>query len=129
MDRGRSGEELNSRRRLSRGIITVAVVIELLSAIPRFAIKEGSCNTCHINPNGGALRNDYAGLFISADELPIPKSAKLVQLNDPGQLTDHLRIGADLRGQAIADSEESSFFPMQADFYAHYDFGGFLPEL
>ncbi len=117
---------MKSRSGLSCGILAMAMGVNFLSAIPRFAIKEGSCNTCHVNPTGGALRNDYASLIISSDELPMPKSAALVQLTDPGQLTDHLRIGADLRAQFIADSDESAFFPMQADFYAHYDFGGFV---
>ncbi len=101
------------------------ISVEILVAIPRFAIKEGSCNTCHVNPTGGALRNDYASLVISPDELAMPKTAALVQLSDPGQLTDHLRIGADLRAQFISDREETSFFPMQADFYAYYDVPGF----
>mgnify|MGYP001239563485 CR=1 FL=1 len=125
MDRGRGKEQLTTNRKLFYLIFATTISFEILIAIPRFAIKEGSCNTCHVNPTGGALRNDYANLVISPDEIAMPKTASLVQLSDPGQLTDHLRIGADLRAQFISDSEEASFFPMQADFYAHYDVAGF----
>ena len=125
MDRRRGEEQLNMCRKLFHLIFATAISFEILVAIPRFSIKEGSCNTCHVNPTGGALRNDYASLVISSDELAMPTTAALVQLSDPGQLTDHLRIGADLRAQFISDSEEASFFPMQADFYAHYDVAGF----
>ena len=82
-------------RKLFHLIFATAISFEILVAIPRFSIKEGSCNTCHVNPTGGALRNDYASLVISSDELAMPTTAALVQLSDPGQLTDHLRIGAD----------------------------------
>lgn len=100
----------------------MALFMQSLSAIPRFAVKEGaSCNTCHVNPTGGAMRNDYGILITSADELPMPKTASLLAFDDLGQLTDHLRIGADLRMQAITDSEESAVFPMQTDLYAYLD--------
>ncbi len=97
-----------------------------LYAIPRFGIKEGSCNTCHVNPTGGGLRNDYASLIISTDELPIRKTSSLIQFNDPGQLTDHIRIGADLRAQLISDDKETIMFPMQADLYANIDMNGLM---
>jgi len=97
-----------------------------LTAIPRFGIKEGSCNTCHVNPTGGGLRNDYASLIISTDELPLRKTSSLIELDDPGQLTDHIRIGADLRAQLLSDDEETIMFPMQADLYANIDMNGLL---
>jgi hypothetical protein len=112
---------------LFRKIVISILLVQSASAIPRFAIKEGaSCNTCHVNPAGGALRNDYGMLITSADELPMPKTASLITLDDVGQLTDHLRIGADLRMQAITDSEESSVFPMQRDLYAYFDLKGMV---
>ncbi len=114
-------------RVLFRKIVISILLVQSASAIPRFAIKEGaSCNTCHVNPAGGALRNDYGMLITSADELPMPKTASLITLDDVGQLTDHLRIGADLRMQAITDSEESSVFPMQRDLYAYFDLKGMV---
>ena len=91
-------------RRLFRRIAFSFLLVQSVGAIPRFAIKEGaSCNTCHVNPAGGALRNDYGMLITSADELPMSKTSSLITLDDMGQLTDHLRIGADLRIQAITD--------------------------
>ena len=118
---------IKESRRLFHRIAISILLIQSVSAIPRFAIKEGaSCNTCHVNPAGGALRNDYGVLITSADELPMPKTSSLITLDDVGQLTDHLRIGADLRMQAITDSEGSTAFPMQTDLYAYFDLKGMI---
>ena len=114
-------------RRLFRRIAFSFLLVQSVGAIPRFAIKEGaSCNTCHVNPAGGALRNDYGMLITSADELPMSKTSSLITLDDMGQLTDHLRIGADLRIQAITDRNESTTFPMQTDLYAYFDLKGMI---
>ena len=114
-------------RRLFRRIAFFFLLVQSVGAIPRFAIKEGaSCNTCHVNPAGGALRNDYGMLITSADELPMSKTSSLITLDDMGQLTDHLRIGADLRIQAITDRNESTTFPMQTDLYAYFDLKGMI---
>lgn len=121
---------LRTTKESQRLLLRIAIsflLVQSASAIPRFAIKEGaSCNTCHVNPAGGALRNDYGMLITSADELPMPKTGSLITLDDVGQLTDHLRIGADLRMQAITDSEESTAFPMQTDLYAYFDLKGMI---
>ena len=53
-------------------IIFIIIFLNTLLALPRFAIQNGTnCISCHINPTGGALRNDYGTNIVSIDELPL----------------------------------------------------------
>ena len=38
----------------------LVIIINTLFALPRFALEQGaSCVSCHVNPTGGGMRNDY----------------------------------------------------------------------
>ena len=66
-----------------------------VAAEPYLAFKTNNdCSACHINPTGGGARNTY-GSFYGARMLPAtPGSQDVI---DGGQLTDNVRLGADLR--------------------------------
>lgn len=45
--------------------------LQPVQATPRFALETGStCITCHVNPTGGGLRNDY-GQGFAMDKMPM----------------------------------------------------------
>lgn len=100
-----------------------ALPITLL-AVPRLAVQNGvSCITCHLNPTGGGLRNEYGSSVVSLDELPLLSPSK--QPAFTGALSDHLRVGMDFRMQSYVHSEvkdqwEIVLFPMQLELYGHW---------
>ena len=94
----------------------------LLNALPRFALQEGtSCNLCHVDPNGGSLRNDY-GITVASSELSRSQGSDRIA-NYTGMINEHLRVGGDVRFLNYNTIDEgqlkSAFFPMQADIYFH----------
>ncbi|MDP7558807.1 MAG: hypothetical protein QF923_04970 [Candidatus Marinimicrobia bacterium] len=104
--------------------IMFLVFTETVWAIPRLAVQNGvSCVTCHVNPTGSGLRNEYGSSIVSMDELswkPLSKQPKFT-----GALSDHLRIGTDLRMQTYVHSDEEAqwervSFPMQLELYGHW---------
>ncbi|MCF7903373.1 MAG: hypothetical protein K9M19_08100 [Candidatus Marinimicrobia bacterium] len=115
---------LNHRLRLS--ILTLMVMgifgAESLQATPRFALETGStCITCHANPTGGGMRNDY-GQGFAIDEIPMDLASDWAAPWPGGFVTDWLRVGAEFRVQALnyqaADgSRKSPLFAMQSDIY------------
>jgi len=105
-------------------LIIFSVLPETVQSVPRLAVQNGfSCVTCHVNPAGGGLRNEYGSSIVSLDELPLKPSSK--QPVFTGALSNHLRIGADIRLQTYVHSEEETqwervSFPMQLEFYGHW---------
>ncbi len=97
-----------------------------LGAEPRFAVREGvTCATCHVNPSGAGLRNDYGRYVYAATQLPsgYPADGAVRELLDV-DLGDSIDIGTDARMMVLEqfptdDSTEglSTFFQMQADLY------------
>jgi hypothetical protein len=66
------------------------------SAEPYLAVQNGyKCVTCHVNPTGGGLRNDF-GVIFARSLMP----AQTLNGGDPiwsGRLTEFFRVGGDLR--------------------------------
>ncbi len=110
-----------------RIIIKLQIIIifsSLLSAIPRFAIQEGaSCNLCHIDPNGGGLRNEYGIIMTSKEDLPRSPGGKISK-NYTGIINDHIRVGGDIRflnfNTMQSNQVTSALFPMQSNFYGYW---------
>ena len=65
-------------------------------AEPYLAVQQGyKCVTCHVNPTGGGLRNDF-GLIFAQNVMP----ARTLPASVPtwtGKITSFLRLGGDLR--------------------------------
>ncbi len=98
------------------------IFLNICYSIPRFSLIEGSsCKLCHVNPNGGSLRNDY-GIIIGSDDITYEKSKEIINNSDIGEISDHIRIGADLRIQSINDKNKNVTFPMQLDLYSYFNY-------
>jgi hypothetical protein len=100
---------------------------QIVWCIPRFAVMNGtSCNLCHVNPAGGALRNDHGTTVFALDELPVVPWQKYAVEEWDGMLGDRVRIGGDFRLQALhyrtlqTGAAKLALFAMQADLYAFF---------
>jgi hypothetical protein len=100
-------------------------------ALPRFAALTGSkCQSCHVNPSGGGMRNTFGAQF-GRQELPVPQWSEDTGVEDLTKLLpSFLGIGADFRtlyfvrqvpdslnGVARVDNE---FWQMQGDIYFNF---------
>jgi hypothetical protein len=104
------------------GFLTVSFILLFSGAnslaLPRFALMQGTkCQSCHLNPTGGGMRNDY-GVTYSIDKVPL-ESTKDSDFTFSGKLSDHISIGGDTRGQFIYDigSKKSGFQEMTTGIY------------
>ena len=90
--------------------------------LPRFSLEESSsCLSCHINPTGGAMRNDYGSNVYTLDELTIRKWIPKSDEDWDGYITDNVQIGGEFRIQSYESESGSATFPMQAELYANID--------
>lgn len=101
----------------------ILILLGSLQALPRFAVQEGaSCNLCHVDPNGGSLRNDY-GITVTSTELA-QSTASTRAASYTGMISEHLRVGGDVRILNFNTNNQgqlqSSIFPMQADIAGYW---------
>jgi len=79
------------------GVLLVAGLPHAARSEPYLAVQQGyKCSSCHVNPTGGGLRNDF-GIIFATNVMP----ASLLPSNVPvwtGRIGDFLRLGGDLRG-------------------------------
>jgi len=102
----------------------IIILSNVLMALPRFAAQEGvSCGQCHVNDQGGALRNSYGAEFYSQKVLPMSEWEEFGSDEYTTQFNKFIRFGGDVRVQYYRYVDErttqSAFFPMQADAYLH----------
>jgi hypothetical protein len=100
-------------------------------ALPRFAALTGSkCQSCHVNPAGGGMRNAFGAQF-GREELPVPGWSEEAGVEDLTKLLpSFLGIGADFRTlylvRQIPDSlngvarVNNEFWQMQGDIYFNF---------
>ncbi len=114
-----------SQKSIAFGLVSILVIFcwtTLIFAVPRFAARENVlCSHCHVNPDGGGLRNDYGAGYYSRKILPMDHWGAFGSDKFTTQLNDFIRYGADVRAQYFryADNHSSSqaVFPMQTDIY------------
>lgn len=100
-------------------------LFDTLHSLPRFAVRSGAkCQSCHVNPTGGGMRNFYGATFYGREALPIKSWEEQYGLEDfTTQLNDFISLGADFRTlfysqeQSADNTTNQSFFQMQGDIY------------
>ena len=81
---------------LLNGLLFISLLISFNSkAEPYLAIKNNlKCATCHVNPNGGGLRNDFGRIY---GQNLLPAQASSYDSTKLARLTQYLTVGADSR--------------------------------
>ncbi len=117
-----------------RGVLLTAVLLlagTCAWSLPRFAAQTGAkCQSCHINPSGGSMRQAFGAQY-GREELPVPEWSQDFELEDVTTLlANFLGVGADFRTlyyvREIPDStgasarSENTFWQMQGDLYLNF---------
>lgn len=113
-------------------VITIATIILSTLALsfsvqaePYLAIKNNlKCAACHVNPNGGGLRNDFGKIY---GQSILPSKANTFDSAKMAKLTQYLSIGADARFNANYQRNEektnntsTGFAVENAQLYLHF---------
>ncbi|HET7497516.1 MAG TPA: hypothetical protein VFM00_04390 [Candidatus Eisenbacteria bacterium] len=90
------------------------------AALPLYASREGDvCQTCHVDPNGGGIRNEF-GFSYEKNRHSTEPEERWASMTVKPKLNDWITLGVDLRTMYIASHrngggrtlETSTFFPM-----------------
>jgi hypothetical protein len=106
-----------------------ALVVSSLHALPQFSLLTGNrCINCHVNVQGGGIRNDLGWYAIESvgilqyENIGLGSLRSLLSSNT--LLEDRLTVGVDFRLQSSRSLRDTSadrrLFPMQGSFYAAY---------
>src|SRR5437764_13099351 len=80
--------------------ISVLLISTSAVSLPRFALMTGAkCSSCHVNPTGGQMRNEY-GISFSTEKVPL-EALKDSEFTFSTKLNDNISIGGDYRSQFI----------------------------
>jgi len=90
------------------------------AALPMYASRMGAtCNTCHVDPNGGGIRNEFGFAYLRNRHATEPEERWSSVTVDP-KLNEWITLGMDLRVLYYASHVNggstigtSTFFPMQ----------------
>lgn len=116
---------MRSLARLGAPALGVALLLGLASppaaAVPLYASREGDvCQTCHVDPNGGGIRNEF-GFSYEKNRHSTEPEERWASLTVKPKLNDWITIGVDFRMLYDAIHENgsvdilssSTFFPME----------------
>lgn len=90
-------------------------------SLPRFAaLTNLKCGSCHIDPNGGGMRNYYGAAMWGRESLPL--HADSIDMTTSGftpRLNDFVSIGMDMQTLLYYQQQQNhtSFYQMQGDIY------------
>ncbi len=113
--------------RMTYPIVAAASMLFAFQAhsLPRFAVLTGAkCQSCHINPSGGEMRQAF-GVQYGREQLPVPEWSKDYSIDDFSNLLGNvLGVGADFRtlyfSQKASSASTDAFFQMQGDLYLNF---------
>ena len=96
------------------------IIAASLYALPRLAVEQAvSCKSCHINPNGGGMRNEFGNYSVALNELCIPQTkGKFILKYKSPRLSESATFGFDSRYLVM---EDARVFRMQTDFYLNFE--------
>lgn len=113
--------------------LTLFFTANNLYAYPKYAAYTGEkCQSCHVNPTGGGMRNGF-GVKYSKDKLFfkfLEKQNKTTDINT--QITKGISMGADMRMIFIDDETGdgspnfNTFFQMQGDLYVNAEVNDYI---
>jgi hypothetical protein len=91
-------------------------------ALPLYASREGTkCASCHIDPNGGAMRNDFGFTYLK-NRHSMEEETKFGSIDVNPQLNDWIRLGMDTRMtyigehfEGVSGLETYTFLPMEGN--------------
>ncbi|MCI0471970.1 MAG: hypothetical protein L0Y76_00120 [Ignavibacteria bacterium] len=114
-------------------IALLLIVSQNLFSYPRFSAYTGDkCADCHVNPQGGGMRNQY-GQHFAKQNLQMDFLKKLVtkKTNFSTQLNKNISIGGDVRIVHVGNENTSgpstnTFLTMQGDFYANANVNDYI---
>lgn len=94
-----------------------------LFSLPHFSLRNlNNCQSCHVNPTGKGMRNQF-GVSFAQDELSLQSLKDEINFDEVNpQITNQLSIGFDARTLILSDfkNNKSMFYQMQGDLY--FDF-------
>ncbi len=101
-------------------VASLATVAPSANALPLYASREGrNCISCHIDPNGSAMRNDF-GFNYGKNRHSMGEEERWSKVTVNPQLNDWIRLGLDTRFMYVASHQDgasklgtSTFFPME----------------
>ena len=105
------------------GLVLSVVASPPVTALPIYASREGTkCISCHFDPNGGGLRNDF-GFTYGKNRHSMDPEERWADVTVNPQLNEWIRLGVDTRMSYVASHvhgstrtlNQSTFFPMQAN--------------
>lgn len=112
------------QRRWSAALFAMLIVLSGAApsaALPLYASREGAtCVTCHVDPNGGGIRNEFGFVYNRNRHATEPEERWSSLTVDP-KLNDWITVGLDVRVLYLAEHRNgggqtlatSTFFPMQ----------------
>lgn len=101
--------------------LSLLFTTHFIIALPRFAVRlNEKCQNCHIDPNGGGMRNYYGSVMFGSTVLPahlLNEDSTIFNLTN--KLNDFISFGTDVRTLYFYKQQKSysSFYQMQADIY------------
>lgn len=102
-------------------ILLYILFITTAIALPRFAARMNlKCQDCHIDPNGGGMRNYYGAVMYARETLPVRAWSNDSTMGSfTSRLSDFVSIGTDIRTILFHQSQNNytSFNQMQGDIY------------
>jgi len=103
-------------RRLALLLPVICLLAVSGITLPRFSVEYAvPCQQCHVNPNGGGMRNEFGNHSMAFQELCLPQTKSLfADKYKPPRLSDVATVGFDLRYLVFDDL---STFRMQNDAY------------
>lgn len=100
------------------GLLVLAGVTSV--SFPRLAVEQASgCGTCHTNPNGGGMRNEFGSYTVALNELTLQSTKKLIidKVRKP-RISEAVLVGFDTRHLVFDDGR---IFRMQTDVFVDFE--------
>ncbi|HKQ18352.1 MAG TPA: hypothetical protein VJW75_01265 [Candidatus Eisenbacteria bacterium] len=100
--------------------LAFSLVAAPADALPLYASREGAtCATCHVDPNGGGMRNDFGFVYLK-NRHALEAEERFAKVTVDPRLNEWIAVGLDTRILYVASHSNggptltsSTFFPMQ----------------